>query len=157
MGYNMPIKKCIKCKIVKELNEFYNKNNICKSCLKEYKKKYYQLNKKHLDDLHKKYANENRSMVNEYCKKSLKISNKQQETRKRLEIKYKTEKRIQYLAKRKVEYALKSKKIIRGECNICKTDKNIHAHHNDYTKPLVIEWLCAKCHKQKHIRIKNGN
>lgn len=26
----------------------------------------------------------------------------------------------------------------------------IHAHHEDYSKPLLIMWLCAPCHRSEH-------
>jgi hypothetical protein len=57
-------------------------------------------------------------------------------------------------------YSAIHNRLARGElvrpshCNRCgKADvkasdgrSTIHAHHNDYSKPLDVEWLCAKCH-----------
>ncbi len=35
-------------------------------------------------------------------------------------------------------------------CEECGTDKNIHAHHDDYLKPLNVRWLCQAHHMQWH-------
>lgn len=36
------------------------------------------------------------------------------------------------------------------ECNTAKFQ--IHAHHEDYSKPLEILWLCASCHTTLHAK-----
>lgn len=53
--------------------------------------------------------------------------------------------------------ALVSKEIREGrlirpdECSECESTKAIHGHHDDYAYPLVVRWLCAKCHKRWHM------
>lgn len=40
-------------------------------------------------------------------------------------------------------------------CHRCKQDtasRRLHAHHHDYTAPLDVEWICAKCHRDEHDR-----
>lgn len=46
--------------------------------------------------------------------------------------------------------AVKSGDLIRMPCEICSTDKNIHAHHGNYLKPLQVNWLCSLHHKEWH-------
>jgi len=48
--------------------------------------------------------------------------------------------------------ALYSGKIKRGECEICGSEK-VDGHHQDYSKPLEVVWLCHRHHKQLHAGI----
>ena len=41
-------------------------------------------------------------------------------------------------------------KIKTGKCCLCLENKNIEGHHQDYSKPLVVTWLCKKCHERSH-------
>lgn len=52
-----------------------------------------------------------------------------------------------------VKYALKTGKLIKQPCERCQmTDKQtrIVAHHEDYSLPLQIMWLCELHHKERH-------
>jgi hypothetical protein len=49
-----------------------------------------------------------------------------------------------------VNNAIRDGKIIKGPCAICGATKNVHGHHKDYTQPLKVVWLCAKCHHRMH-------
>ncbi len=35
-------------------------------------------------------------------------------------------------------------------CQVCGKKKKLMGHHKDYNKPLVVDWLCASCHKLRH-------
>lgn len=39
--------------------------------------------------------------------------------------------------------------LIRQPCEKCQNPDS-EAHHDDYSKPRVIKWLCRKCHLQYH-------
>lgn len=53
-------------------------------------------------------------------------------------------------AQNQLNYAIRSGKMQRGVCEVCGTDKTIHAHHHDYSKPFDVKWLCFQCHKKAH-------
>lgn len=54
-------------------------------------------------------------------------------------------------ARKKVYYAVKTGKLIRGICETEGCDSiNTFAHHEDYNEPLTVNWLCRKHHREKH-------
>lgn len=55
-----------------------------------------------------------------------------------------------YRAQTAVGNALRDGRIARGLCSFCGTDQNVHGHHRDYSRPLDVTWLCAKCHHRIH-------
>lgn len=55
-------------------------------------------------------------------------------------------------AQRMVKAAIKSGRLARGEkCQECGKLGYNEGHHDDYSKPLQVRWLCLKCHgKTRH-------
>lgn len=51
----------------------------------------------------------------------------------------------------RVQAAIRSGEIVRPElCQECGATCKPQAHHEDYSKPLDVEWLCAACHSARH-------
>jgi hypothetical protein len=47
--------------------------------------------------------------------------------------------------------AKKSGKIVPpSKCESCGREVKLHAHHEDYSKPLDVKWLCRPCHNKLH-------
>lgn len=56
------------------------------------------------------------------------------------------------LARTQVSLAVKTGALIRPtECAVCFMEhRYIEAHHEDYSKPLDVLWLCRPCHREVH-------
>lgn len=50
-----------------------------------------------------------------------------------------------------VAHAVRKGKIMRSACEICGND-DTQGHHDDYTQPYVVRWLCRNCHESWHMR-----
>jgi hypothetical protein len=37
-----------------------------------------------------------------------------------------------------------------SQCSQCGSEQRIDGHHPNYSQPLLVEWLCRRCHRQKH-------
>jgi len=54
------------------------------------------------------------------------------------------------LAHRLVRRAVLSGGLRKLPCEKCGAIERIHAHHEDYSKPLEVVWLCQICHIKHH-------
>lgn len=52
-------------------------------------------------------------------------------------------------ARRQVKLALLRGDLVKKPCNKCGESKDVHAHHENYKKPLKVIWLCRKHHKER--------
>lgn len=52
-----------------------------------------------------------------------------------------------------VTEAIRTKQLKKLDCKLCGADQKenrICAHHEDYSRPLEVIWLCVSCHKRLH-------
>lgn len=58
--------------------------------------------------------------------------------------------RYRKLAINMLNNAVRDGKVIKEPCEVCGTEEWVHGHHDDYTKPLKVRWLCAAHHRLWH-------
>lgn len=57
-------------------------------------------------------------------------------------------------ARLQVKNALHRGKLTRKPCERC-GHVNVEAHHDDYSKPLAVRWLCRDHHREHHYALTN--
>lgn len=150
------MKNCFKCGMLKELKEFYKHPkmpdghvNKCKEC----NKKDVRDNRKDKIDYYTEYER-NRANLPHRVKSRYEYS-KTENGRKahiRAREKWVEENTIKRSAQIIVGNAVRDKKLIKATaCESCgKSNCRIHGHHDDYNYPMIVRWLCPKCHNKWH-------
>ncbi len=67
---------------------------------------------------------------------------------------YRQDNAVQIKVKWKVAYAIKTGKLKKQNCEVC--GNNAESHHEDYSKPLEVRWLCHKHHMERHRKLTFG-
>lgn len=58
-------------------------------------------------------------------------------------------------ARAAVYRAVKKGDLVRQPCEGCGATDNIDGHHEDYSRPLDVSWLCRRCHKRLHANVRS--
>lgn len=77
--------------------------------------------------------------------------------RKRWQVTYRKANPIKCRAWNLVYRAIRRGDLHRQPCEVCGSKERIHAHHDDYSKPLIVRWLCRKHHMMHHKSLKSDN
>lgn len=60
-------------------------------------------------------------------------------------------------ARSKARYHRNKGNLKPSPCEGCGSEENIHMHHDDYSKPLDVRWLCGRCHAAIHPGVEVSN
>ena len=129
----MDTKICSSCNETLDLTNFYKGTRKCKDCTKKAVSLNYRKNKAHYQEYdRKREATESRK-----------------KDKKKSQDKHRSENPDKYKARTALGNALRDKRIVKVPCEVCGDEKS-QAHHDDYSKPLDVKWLCFKHHRQVH-------
>jgi hypothetical protein len=134
------MKLCFKCNIEKPLDDFYRHKamrdghlNKCKACTR--------------NDVGAHRA-ANRAAVQAYDRKRATRPERKAHALQR-ERRARTRNPEKERARTRLKRAVKTGKVQRLPCEVCGEPKS-QAHHEDYSQPLNVKWLCFTHHREAH-------
>lgn len=150
------IKTCVRCNNEKLLSEFYRHSamkdghlNKCKDCTREDVKRNREKRKEYYKNYDKKRATQPHRVAARH-KYQQTEPGKQAVTKAKKE--WDKRNPIKKAASSAVGNAVRDGKLNKPfECECCGSSKTtIYGHHEDYSKPLSVRWLCNTCHRLWH-------
>lgn len=146
-------KTCTKCATPKPLGSFYEnkkqrggRNTECKECAKTRVKAARARNIEHYREFDKRRASlPHRVLARKEYQRTLAGKKAFYNSTRNQHKRYPEKVR----ARLKLNRAVKSGKIVKQPCEVC-GNREVNGHHDDYSKPLEVRWLCMVHHKQVH-------
>lgn len=138
------------------MDDFYNHNGMkdgklgkCKECCKTDTKANVAVNKQYYKDYDKKRA----SMPHRVQAAKLYVNTSRgKEKANRAKIAWIERNPVKRVANVIVGNAVRDGTLLKpSSCEVChKVVGRINGHHDDYAYPLIVRWLCSKCHAERH-------
>lgn len=134
-------------------------------CRKDYQREYRLKNKDKFKEYSRKEREVRKDIISskrktpESREKMLKaIKRWREENKERYlaqQVEYKKKNRHKINARFRVTNAIRRGKMVRGtKCESCGIQEGkMEAHHEDYSKPLEVKWMCFVCHRKKHNKL----
>ena len=124
---------CTECNVGKPFDSFHKDKkgylglkSKCKGCAKRINSKRYEDKKEHILSLNKAWRDENKEYWNGRPHDPVKRK-----------------------ARDAVNNAVKAGTLVKHPCEVC-GELKVEGHHDDYSKPLCVRWLCNACHNHHH-------
>lgn len=147
------MKSCSRCGERKPLADYHahakcsdGHAGVCKRCCNAARKSNYWGNRERELEYHRRYA-----LVPSRIESQKRYS--QTEGRKLSHRSYVREyaklNPLKHIARRLINDAISNGLLVRGSCEIC-GELLTHGHHDDYSKPMSVRWLCKKHHAEWH-------
>jgi len=157
---NITEKACNKCGVVKPLSEFGNcparpdgKRYRCLDCTRSYDNEYRRKNlkKARKQSRARRLVNRDREAA---VKREWKRKNKDKVSKANRA--YRERNREKCKAWNTFWTAVESGSVHMPDVCECGNQQPLHAHHDDYSKPLDVRWLCVACHARVHVELRGA-
>lgn len=102
----------------------------------EYNREYYETRRAELMEHNREYYGAHRAEQAEYQKQ------------------YRQTHKVEQAARDAVKKAIKEGVLKRTPCEICGSTTRVEGHHDDYSQPLDVRWLCRSHHSRLHAALK---
>lgn len=151
-------KVCVKCYEEKAPEMFIKGHNQCRKCHNAYLVIYRKTRSPIV--LEKRaaaqavYYKKNREKIIAYGASFRKTEEGKKTWRRYKEkIKNNIDMRLKASVRDKTNYAVKIGILKKEPCGRCQSTGLVHAHHEDYSRPLNVVWLCPTHHKERHAEL----
>jgi hypothetical protein len=140
------MRECLKCHVTKAVSEFYKDKSrkdgvhpYCKTCRIAHACTWGKANRHRTIEYTRKYKRRHAVQIKE-SNRVYALKNK---------------KKID--ARLILNVAVRTWAVVRPQnCERCGRQAKVHGHHDDYDRPLEVEWLCASCHMSHHAAVGGG-